>query len=105
MGHPSDQQITQPKTSTSRVPIWKKKVKKVFQLKESITGWKEIEYLLEKGAIEALIKMLGVVTCKRRIYKLLNETERCIRLMKKWLAHSSNNKQLTDNQHSRIPTS
>lgn len=99
MGLPSDQQITQLKTSTSRVLTWKKKVKKVFQLRESITGWKETEYLLEKGAIEVLIKILGVVTCKRRIYKLLNAKEKCIRLMKKWLAHSSSNKQLTDNQN------
>ena len=83
MALPSDQQIIQLKTSTSRVRTWKKKVKKVFQLRELITGWKEIEYLPGKEAIEVLIRMFEIVQCKRRMYKLLNAKGKCTRSTRK----------------------
>ena len=83
MGLPSDQQITQLKTSTSRVPTWKKKVKKVFQLRDAISGWKVTEYPLEKGAIKVLSKIFDVVICSKRRYRLLIAIEKCIRSMKK----------------------
>ena len=108
MAHRSAQQIIQPKTSTSRDTTWqKKKVKKACQLRDLIIEWKETEYLQEKEAeaTEVPIRTSDVVICRRRIYKLLNAKEKCIRSMKKWLAHNNSNRQLMERLSNRIQRS
>ena len=108
MARRSAQQTTQPKTSTSRDTTWqKKRAKKACQLRDLIIEWKETEYLPEKEveATEVPIRMSDVVICRRRIYKLLNAKEKCIKSMKRWRVHNNSNRQLMGRLSNRIQRS